>query len=127
MVDQTFQLLFPEPFEEHAWHVLLDTADPHSAPEQLAYGLTNTASECVQASFEGMTARERERMHIALLRVLSRILMDVARAMMTAMKETQKNMVDVQVEGDHFFLFQGLPEHKAKKLRTASEKRMLEL
>ena len=116
--------VLPEPFEEHAWHVLLNMTDPHSVPEQLAYGLTSTATECVQASFKGMTARERERMHIALLRVLSRILMDVARAMAAAMMETQGDMIDVELEeGDHTTLMQGLPEHKAKKLKAASDKK----
>ena len=116
--------VLPEPFEEHAWHVLLNMTDPHSAPEQLAYGLTSTATECVQASFEGMTARERERMHIALLRVLSRILMDVARAMTAAMMESQGDMIDVELEeDDHSTLMQGLPEHKAKKLKAASDKK----
>ena len=90
-----------------------------------------------------MTQAERSRMHIALLRVMGRMLLDIARAVTAAMVELREEEVDVVIEedDDHGLMQtskafsrqfpaepkakshppQPLTENKAKKLRKASE------
>ena len=117
----------PEPMEEHAWHVLMDMADMDSNPANLQYGLTAAGIDNVQASFVGMTQHERSRMFIALLRVLSRILMDIANAATSAMVELREEDLEVDVdadEEDHTALVQNLDakkKTKAERLERASE------
>ena len=78
----------------------------------------------VHASYVGMTQHERSRMHIAFLRVMSRILMDVAAAATSAMVELREENLEVDVEADpeEHSLMQKPPADKVAKLRKASEK-----
>ena len=120
----------PEPMEEHAWHVLMDMADMDSNPATFEYGLTAAGIDNVQASFVGMTQHERSRMFIALLRVLSRILMDIANAATAAMVELREEdlEVDVEAEDENTALVQNLEvrkKTKVEKLEKASEKVVL--
>ena len=91
-----------------------------SNPAGYQYGLTSAGVDNVHASFVGMTQHERSRMHFALLRVIARILMDIARAATSAMVELREEEVDVEV--DEHALVQKLPEDQAAKLRKASAK-----
>ena len=113
----------PEPMEEHAWHVLMDMADMDSNPANLQYGLTAAGIDNVQASFVGMTQHERSCMFIALLRVLSRILMDIANAATSAMVELREEDLEVDVDADQNLGVKTTT--KAERLARASEKVVL--
>ena len=98
-----------------------------SNPASYQYGLTAAGRDNVHASFVGMTQHERSRMFIALLRVLSRILMDVANAATSAMRELrEENLeVDVETEVDETALMQQPDAARlanAARLQQASKK-----
>ena len=121
---RTSRVELPEPMEEHAWHILMDMAEMDSNPASYQYGLTPAGVMNVHASYVGMTQHERSRMHIAFLRVMSRILMDVAAAATSAMVELREENLEVDVDADpeEHSLMQKLPAEKVAKLRKASEK-----
>ena len=114
----------------HAWRVLLNMSDADVAPRRWDYGLPDHAINNIRASFVAMSPRERQTMHIELLRLVSLILSDVVTAVTRALQDvdaSERNevMVDVAEEdrdGDETSMVQGLAEHKAKKLKKASEK-----
>ena len=105
-----------------------------SQPEEYQYGLTPHGIQNVQASFVGMTQAERARMHVALLSILGRMLLDIAGAVTAALVELREEDVEVPIEEperEEQGLMQTskakhtspgpLPDHKVKQASTVVE------
>ena len=72
----------PEDFRQHAWHCLLEMADPLSSPAPWSYGIDEVSRQNIQAisMFEEMDESERGLMMVELLRVVGLLLKEVADA-----------------------------------------------
>ena len=114
--------VLPSGFRAHAWHCLLDMADPlTTAPtSDWEYGLQESSRQNVRASFATMPRIERERMLVSLLRTMSFILMDIAESVRAA--EADRDEAETE-EGDESGLVQGaLTASKKRRLEDASKK-----
>ena len=63
----------PEGWRQHAWHCILDMANPEDAPSQYSYGITGAAQDNVRATFQDLEPMEMVPMMIELLNVLSMV------------------------------------------------------
>ena len=71
-----------------AWQCLLDLRSPMEPVADWGYGLPQGAKANVEASYTSMSDRERQIMHLELLRVMAAILSDVAQAMQNVLGAT---------------------------------------
>ena len=113
--------VLPSGFRAHAWHCLLDMADPMTTvpSSNWEYGLRETGRQNVRASFASMPRLERERMLVSLLRTMSLILQDIADSVQAA----EADRGEEEVEGDETGLVQtGLTGDKKRKLEDSSRK-----
>ena len=115
-----------------AWQCLLDMRSPMDPVADWGYGLPTSARANVESSYGSMTDRERQIMHLELLRVMAAILTDVAQAMQNVLsaegelREAEPDEGDEEeADGDGHCLVQKLPPAKARRLEQASAKEVL--
>ena len=107
-----------------AWQCLLEMRSPLEPVSGWGYGLSESSRNNIEASYGDMTERERQVMHLELIRVLSAVLSDIAQAM-TNVLASEGDLREADGEGeedDHSHLMQKLPPNKARKLEAASKK-----
>ena len=88
----------PEGWLQHAWHCVLDMAEPTTPPQTYSYGITGDAQNNLEATMLDMDAPARMTMMLEFLRVMSMILWDVATTIQRALD--QADTVEVVPEQD---------------------------
>ena len=115
----------PEGWLQHAWHCVLDMAEPTTPPQTYSYGITGDAQNNLEATMLDMDAPARMTMMLEFLRVMSMILWDVATTIQRALDQADTVEVVPEQDDEDAAMVQTeaklKQKHKPKSTRTRQQ------